>query len=230
MSARRLTTPAPPRTKVGKLPSPRKSLPSLQNAISTTPATQGRRSPVRTTGPKSLPFGKAAVITTGPGEPPAGWSGAFPGGASRDEWVVYWALWKVLRCKGDPRTPPYAGCTVGNKSFKYQQDVGGGRLTRGGQVVDYEVSFNLRTIAVRLMTERWHAAAKREQQIRDIRGKIALARYGRVCDLWTQNFLDDPTGEAVCENVAACLKDREPPDPFTWGFKRVRPAQRPPGE
>ena len=41
----RLTTPAPFATKVGKLPSPRKSLPSLQTAISTKPAKQGRRSP-----------------------------------------------------------------------------------------------------------------------------------------------------------------------------------------
>lgn len=217
------TTVTPYKTNLGTLPTIRRSLRQLAQPLSTTPAKQDRKVPLRTSGPRYLPFNQEPILQgKGPGEPPAGWAGAFPGGASRDEWWVYWALWKVLRIPGDPRTPPYAGGSRGTVGFTYQENFGGGRLRRGGSVIDFEVDFRGQRIAIRLMTERWHAAAKREQQVRDMVGKIQVAKYQKVCDLWSQNFLADATGEAVCANVAACLRNAEPPDPFTWGLRRVR--------
>lgn len=201
----------------------RSMTPLPTSVISLKPSKQGRALPLRMRGDQSLNRQADPIIVKGPGEPPAGWSGAFPGGASRDEWLVYWALFKVLRLPGDPRRPPYAGGSKGNVTFNYQEPKGGGRLVRGGQVVDFEVTMPGRTIAIRLMTSRFHAEAKREQQVRDIRGKIELAKYQRVCDLWSQNFLDDPTGEAVCTNVADCIRGKENPDPFSYGSRRPRP-------
>lgn len=228
MSFPKLTTPAPYKTNLGRLPTIKRILRQLAAPLDVTPATQGRKLPLRTSGPRHLPFGQAPILRgKGPGEPPAGWAGAFPGGASRDEWVaLFWPLWKVLGCKGDPRQGPFTGCSVGNKSFRYQANFGGGRLVRGGQVVDAEVTIGGLVIAIRLLTARYHAEAKREQQVRDIRGKIALAKYAKVCDLWTMNVLDDETGEAACRAVADCVRGKSTPSPFEWGYRRPRPKVR----
>jgi hypothetical protein len=221
------TTVTPYKTNLGRLPTIKRTLRSLAQPLDTKPATQPRPLPLRTAGARHLNFGAEPILEgKGPGEPPATWAGAFPGGASRDEWIVYWGLWKKLRIPGDPRNSDFTGGSKGDQGFKYQEDFAGGRLKRGGAVVDFEVNFRDRIIAIRLMTERYHAAAKREQQVRDMRGKIEIAKYQRVCDLWSQNFLADPTGEAVCANIAACLTGAEPPDPFNWSFRRVRPPKK----
>lgn len=221
MVKKRLSTITPFQTRVGKLPSTRRSLPTLETTIQQmAPASQSRGLPLRTYGPKSLPFQTAPFITKGPGEPPPGFDSAT---TSAEEWsCLYWPLAKVMRDPPDPRMPPFTG----GRQWTYQRAFSGGRLTRGGQVIDAEVEFGGKLIAIRLMTSLYHAQAKREQQVKDMKGKIALAKYGRVCDIWTQAVIHDETGEAACQAVADCLRGKETPDPFNWSFRPTRSKTR----
>lgn len=221
MAKKHLSTITPFKTRVGKLPTMKRSLPSLETAtVPFTPATQPRALPLRTTGPRGLPFQTAPYVTKGPGEPPPRFDSPT---TSAEEWsCLYWPLAKVMRDPKDPRQPPF----VGGRLWTYQRPFSGGRLQRGGQVIDAEVTYGSRRIAIRLMTSLYHAQAKREQQIKDMRGKIELAKFDRVCDIWTQSVIHDETGEAACQAVADCLRGKETPDPFTWSFRPTRSNKR----
>jgi hypothetical protein len=216
-----LNTITPFKSRVGRLATIRRSLPSLARTIVPfEPEEQPRGIPLRAYGPKSLPFQTQPYVVKGPGEPPDGFDTAT---TSAEEWTcLYWPLAKVMRDPPDPRQPPF----IGGRQWKYQHPFSGGRLSRGGQVIDAEVDFGGRRIAIRLMTSLYHAQAKREQQVKDMVGKVALSKFDRVCDIWTQAVIHDETGEAACQAVADCLRAKETPDPFTWGFRPTRSKTR----
>ncbi len=167
---------------------------------------------VRPLGPRIYKLNAAPrQLSGGPGDPPEGFVGAH---TSSEEWMVYWALAKVLDDPRDPRQPPY----VGGKAWNYQSDdpIYGGRVS-GGQVMDFSIDQGNETIGIRLQTERWHIMASSGQQAKDFYLLTHLQGVTRVFDLYSQYFVEDKSGRTVCEHVARALRGETLPDPLRLG-------------
>lgn len=139
---------------------------------------------------------KAARLTSGPGDPPAGF---LNGNNSRDEWPPYWALTKIC---------PRMGLT-----FMYQSKVQGGRKRPGGSVPDFLI-IELRMI-LRIQTERYHIAVGSGKQLRDTAQRRSLENAGFVViDLYAQDYNKDKSGQAIIKLVWDALHFREMPNPI----------------
>lgn len=192
------------------------------------PSRPGR--PVRpTTRPTALPRGARWVqkiqnqkgrITQGFGEPPPGF---VRGTTSTEEWVVYWAIAKVMNDPEDPRQPPFWG----GRNWGYQIPEMGGR-GGGGAVVDFVVWTATDTIGLRLQTEYFHLMASNAVQAYDARQKINLARSGdmTVIDIFTMDLIEDSSGQAAIRVVKDALDLIQRPDPLLTGALRRTRAGR----
>ena len=177
----------------------------------------GYRHPVRFTGPRTLHLQKAPGVIGGPGEPPEGFVGAHN---SKTEWLVYWGFAKVLKDPKDPRKPPW----VGGADWSYQKSIDGGRIV-GGEVVDFVyISAHNKTIGVRVQTERFHVMTDAAKQMSDFFLKAETKGVDTVVDIFDQDFIDDPTGRAVCVVVANAIKGIQRYSPIIAGTaQRIRP-------
>ena len=196
-------------------------LPTMPNA---------RRRPVRPPrlrGPVGLPRGprlyrilKGYGLVHGPGEPPPGFI-TFTNSLS--EWFIYWALAKVIKFPRDPRKGPYIGWPG---LWSYQTPVDGGRAFRGGQVVDFIVEPPVtggETLAIRIQTERYHLFTDSAKHAVDELLKVRLARFGRVVDLFEQDFIHDASGQAAILEVKRALFGGHPSNPLRAGnARRIR--------
>lgn len=181
-----------------------------------------RRPPVRLTGPRHLALQSKPLPVGGPGEPPEGFVTAH---TSRDEWIIYWALAKVLRDPPDPRQPPF----IGGVLWEYQKTVDGGRVV-GGQVVDFVYLHPKgKTIGLRIQTERYHIMTDAAKQMSDFFLKSSQRAIDQIVDIYSQDYLGDPSGKAACVVVANALKGIQSYSPIlSGGSQRVRAAIRPP--
>lgn len=150
--------------------------------------------------PRAVASGTRVSHKSGPGLPPAGFLGAT---TSLSEWYIYWAFLKV---KGP----------MGQTSWGYQIDAGGGRGAAGGAVIDFVVWDQEPRLAIRIQTERYHVATRNRTQMYDERSKRMLERLGyKVIDIWEQNFIKDKSGRAAIQKVRMALKGLQDPNPIT---------------
>lgn len=189
------------------------SLPSLKslNTKKRTAAPKVRRPPIRTNLPTNLKHGRRRVV--GPGTPPPGFVSATTSGS---EWIMYWALWKVLHEDGDPRRPPFHG----GLHFDYQVPLGGGRHNPGGTVVDFVVKLPRRDIGLYLQTDRYHLTAGARQTAFDQQKLLQAARYMKVVPVFESDIIADPTGEQACRTMVGALGGRAQINPKTAGTYR----------
>lgn len=175
-----------------------------------------RRPAVRFTGPRGLQLQKDPEQRAGPGEPPEGFVTAQTSG---DEWIIYWAMAKVLRDPKDPRKPPYTG----GANWEYQSSVDGGRVV-GGQVVDYVYMHPKgKTIGIRLQSERFHVMVDAATQLQDFFLKTSQRAIDQIVDIYSQDYLSDTSGRAACVVVANALKGNQAfAPPFAGRSQRVR--------
>jgi hypothetical protein len=158
-------------------------------------------------------------------EPPPDWSGAFPGGASRDEWGFYHAL---AVCFNDP-TQPRRGPFVGGLKWAYQTEdpVVGGRADVGGAIVDFlirESPITGKALIIRLQTEFFHIMGAAETIARDLYQKTHLSGYTDIVDVYSQWFIGDETGAAAIATARRALAGDESASPITFGLgARIRP-------
>lgn len=178
-----------------------------------------KRFPIAPRGPEHLKLGvRPARIGLGPGEPPPGFVTAH---TSKEEWWLYWAFSKVYNDPVDPREPPFTGSRVGEWFFQVAEQ--GGRVP-AGSVSDFQLKTPLGWIIVRLDTERWHIFANANVQMRDLFLKTHI-RTGKVITVYSQDFIHDDTGEAVCKVAALATKGVEMPSPIRSGTAlRRRPV------
>lgn len=173
-------------------------------------------------GPKRLHLGQHPVyMDAGPGEPPEGFVGAH---TSREEWWVYWAIAKHLNDPKDPRVPPFTGSRVGNWNYQALEGAGAGGRIPGGSVTDYQVKTPTGWIGIRLDTERWHIFAGPNQQLKDLFIKTHTKSVQQTVTIFSQDFIEDESGEAVMKVVALALRGIEYPNPIRFGTaRRTRP-------
>lgn len=152
----------------------------------------------------------------GPHEPPPGFLTAHN---SKDEWILYWAFAKVRGTPKDPRKPPF----VGGDDWSYQRpesptEIGLGRgRVAGGSVSDFVLMTGTdRVIVVRLQTERWHIAAGSNVQMRDLFIRDHLRGVEKVIDVYSQDFIGDPSGDAACRMAALAGKGIEMASPIRY--------------
>ena len=163
------------------------SIPSFNRGVSQRPPTLPKP-PTFPRGPRwEQSLRKKAKIVTGPGVPPEGF---VRGTTSSIEWVVYWALFKILAPTRNPRIPPYWGV---DGVFRYQKAFNNGR-ERGGSVLDFLVEYGpkIRTrVGIRLQTTRFHEQAPAEQHMMDRVRRQWLSNQMIVIDLWDYEILED---------------------------------------
>ena len=193
------------------MPLPRLPTPPKLGSLPRPP--RAERPPVRPRGPKLFQLGRDPGRLDGPGDPPTDFVTAH---TSRDEWVWYWAMAKVTRDPADPRRPPYAG----GANWVYQKALDGGRAERGGSVCDFVYSAPNGEICIRIQTARWHIMAHATKQAQDAMLKAKTSRYIHVVDTYSQEWIEDATGEAACRAVARALKGISAPDPIRYGTAR----------
>jgi hypothetical protein len=178
-----------------------------------------RTPPIFSRGPRDL---TRRVRQVGPGNPPANFVG---GTTSAEEWYVYWAMAKVFGSPRDPRKPPFFGAEDG--SWDYQSPILG-TYTRspGSAVIDFVAHLQAEDVAIRLQTERFHVFAGPEQNRFDRESLIAISKFMRVEDVFSQDLIADPTGEAAVVAVKNALAGSSRADPSLTGLARRVRASR----
>lgn len=171
-------------------------------------------------GPRLYRQEPGSDIMSGPGEPPPGFL-TFTN--SRSEWLIYWALSKVLNYPKDPRVGPFIGYPG---LWAYQTPYEGGRAVRGGQVLDFLIespSSIYGTVAIRIQTERYHDFADHAKKAKEVILMARTARHVRVADIHEQDFADAEqrkTGQAAILEVKKALYGAKSSDPLKAGSAR----------
>lgn len=148
-------------------------------------------------------------IRPGPGEPPPGFVNAR---TSRTEWFIYWGLATIFKNPVDPRQPPFFG---GWPDWTFQQ-----ALDDVGAVLDFIINNpgnGMNTVALRVVTEYWHLYTSNQKQASDEMQKDALSAYYTVIDVYDQDFINDPTGQATIVTLKNVLGMIERPNPLYLG-------------
>jgi len=130
--------------------------------------------------------GGGAKVGGGPGRPPFGFTN---GRTSDQEWVVYWALFKILAPNRDPRQPPFWGV---DGVFRYQSSYFGGRV-RGGTVLDFLVQYTPKTrtnVGIRVQGSRYHEQGGARRQAEDAALRNRLSGSMIVVDIWDYELLE----------------------------------------
>jgi hypothetical protein len=159
-----------------------------------------RHAPVTSRGPRYLQ--KKTIHTGGPGQPPPDF---VTNTTSASEWVIYWASKRAFDPDQDPRQPPF----FGGRDWYYQSQVLSRiRDSHAKSVstnVDFIYQFSYPYVAVRLQSYRFHEDVDAFKQAYD---RIQLARLSgvyEVVDIYEEDFIGDPTGEAAILVVKAAV-------------------------
>lgn len=162
-------------------------------------------------GPKWLGLERDPIYVGGPGEPPEHF--LLRGNVSKDEWPPYWGFTKILGAEG-----PAGG-------WYYQKSEMGGRHLPGGSVLDFSIEDRYPKIAVRVQTERFHIGVGSAKRAYDYEQKIFLSQQGFVVhDIFSYQYLHDPSGQACIRLLWGILNGLIQPDPALSGSVSVRPA------
>lgn len=171
-------------------------------------------------GPKALDFSGAPKVG-GPGEPPPGFISP---SNSRAEWMIYWAMAKVIGTPNDPRKPPFIGA---HGLWEYQRAYGQ-YATPGSTTIDFVVfpqrATRGRGIALRIVTERYHELVDPRKRAKDIIQKRLLSTSYETKDLHEVHFITDESGQSAVRLVKFVLAGGTSPDPFLGraGNLRIR--------
>ncbi len=179
------------------------------------------QNPVWPKGPKVLQQPQGSDRVSGPGNPPPGF---ITPTNSRSEWVIYWALCKVLGFPRDARVGPFIGWPG---LWTYQTPFEGGRAAGGGQVIDFVVyppSGSVQgAIAIRIQTERYHILTDQSKQTLDWLLAQRLGGTYRVLDIYEQDYISDTSGQAAVLTVKQGLFGGQASSPLRSGrAQRIR--------
>lgn len=167
-------------------------------------------------GPEWLHLRRDPAEVGGPGAPPPGF---VVGQTSADEWIFYWAMAKVTGTPKDPRMPPF----FGGDDWIYQKAVDGGRK-KGGAVLDFYYTGSTPPIGIRIQTERYHIFTTGRKQAYDALQKQEVSQNYVVVDVFSQDYLADPSGNTACKIAAQAIKGEGRVDVLGTGRgMRVRP-------
>jgi len=158
-------------------------------------------------GPKGLGLERSTVIVTEITPE------MFPGVqfASYDELLPYWSLTKILGPEG--------------MLWFYQKSDMGGRHLPGGAVLDFAIEDRFPPIGLRVQTERFHVGVSSQKRAYDYEQMIFLAQSGyEVRDIFSHQYLHDPTGQTCLKLVYGILNGTSQPNPAQSGVISVRPA------
>lgn len=163
--------------------------------------------PVYRTGPKTLGMQQAPVHTGGPGAPPDGFVGPT---TSAHEWPPYWGNKRIFDPADDPRQPPFSG----GKGWDYQNPY---HLPNGVlfSVVDFVYYLPGQLIGLRVQTPFFHRGPEKDAY--DAAQEKSLSRMMKIVDIYSQQFMDDPTGEAIVRLLIEVLGGRTALNPMTQG-------------
>lgn len=155
---------------------------------------------------------------SGPRNPPDGFVVAT---TSASEWVMYWAVFKVLKIEGDPREEPFNGR---QGFFSFQRDISGGREMRGGAVADFLVyggrGMLKHATILRLQSEQWHYFTNVLKQASDEAQARMLGGVARMVDVDEIDLLGDPSGAKPCRTIADAIAGRYMPTPLGSSTQR----------
>lgn len=135
------------------------------------------------------------VPTTEQGDPGTPPQGFVRGTTSGVEWDVYYWLWYLLACEGNPRAsgPPFYGGRGALGTFSYQVSFFGGRHSPGGAIPDFAVIRPTRAVIIELEGEWQHVftnSAKIERELHQT-GRIA-GQIFEVVRIYEQHILASP--------------------------------------
>lgn len=122
------------------------------------------------------------------------------GTTSRDEGYFYWALLKLI---GPEREPGKNGLV-----WYYQSKVG---QNSGSAVVDFVIEGvgPNPQIGIRIVTPHFHINAGARKRASDFEQQFYLLDNNMlVVDVFSQNYINDPTGRAVLKAAAAAIEGR----------------------
>jgi hypothetical protein len=180
------------------------------------PPKSRKRPTIFPTGPRIYDLSTRPQRIAGPQEPPP--NSPFLGAhGSKDEWDFYWALATIKKDPKNPRQPPFTG----GETWLYQKaespteiGLGRGRVT-GGSVSDFVILGPTgRNLVIRIQTERFHIFTDANQQMKDLFIRDHLRGVEKVVDVYSSDWLGDPSGEAVCRIAALALKGIQLPSPI----------------
>lgn len=159
--------------------------------------------PITTRGPRSIGLGRKAERREGPGKPPPGFLTQQTTG---DEWIIYWALAKIFSDPGpiSVRQGPFTG----GLEWEYQAIQSSLGLT-GKTAVDFMVYLPGEQIGLRIQTELRHVLVDENISAYDIAQREALSRTITVRDIYSQDFIEDISGESAIRVTIEALGGRE---------------------
>lgn len=177
------------------------------------------KEPVAPRGPKIYHRGEHPRLGAEPFlHPPDGFITAH---TSLDEWMFYLALAFETGYPQDPFQGPFIG---GPPVWVYQKAEEGGRVP-GGSVSDFVILDwqGQANIGVRIETERFHIWTDAAQQKKDLYINTHLRRINKIVRVFSEHYIDDPSGGKVCALAALALQGRERANPIAFGTAaRVR--------
>lgn len=137
---------------------------------------------------------------------------------SNTEWWGYVAMSLITGTPKDFTKPPFTG----GLDWQYQGAIEGGRMHRGGQVVDYIYQDE---IGIRLQTGYWHFQQGADTYYKDLFLREHTKALSRIVDVYDVDFIHDVSGETCCKIFALALKGIQMPDPWRTGtFAPVYPG------
>lgn len=173
-----------------------------------------RTPPVLPRGPKLYRVPKSLGYMGPVSDPPPGF---VQGTTSVTEWMVYFGMAKVTGVPTNYREPPFIGMPG---VWQYQKAWDEGRRMAGGSVIDFMLhagAWSSQDVAFRIQTERFHLYADMEQQTHDALQFQRLASHMRVIDLYDNDFIFDPTGQAIVLLIKDSLAGSVYPNPINSG-------------
>jgi hypothetical protein len=173
-----------------------------------------RRIPINRKGPEGLGLQHNPQLVGGPGDAPPGFNGPSTSG---HEWVWYWASRKLFDPALDPRQPPFNG----GHGWDYQRpDHQFGILVA---VVDFIYFLPGETVGVRIQTPFFHRGVEKDAY--DAAQERSLSRFMTIRDVYSQDFIGDPSGQAAVRLLVEILGGRIRLNPMQSGtFYPVRSA------
>lgn len=159
--------------------------------------------PITSRGPRSLGLGRKPERREGPGKPPPGFLTQQTTG---DEWIIYWALAKIFSDPGpmSVRVGPFKG----GLEWEYQAVQSSLGLT-GKTAVDFAVYLPGEIVGLRIQTELRHVLVDENISAYDVAQRLALERTITVRDIYSQDYIEDISGEAAIRVTIEALGGRE---------------------
>lgn len=178
-----------------------------------------RTFPVLPRGPRLYRQSPGSDRMSGPGEPPPGFVTPT---TSATEWIVYWAISKVLKFPKNPRQGPFTGWPG---LWSYQTPFEGGRAIRGGQVIDFIIespSTNYGTVAIRVQTERYHLFTDERKRAKEVILQARVGRHVRIEDIFEQDIVGKgkEDGQAAVLDIKRILYGGSVSNPLKAGSAR----------